>query len=92
MLDGWQVRQRGPGWGLRKTKENGVDGMSGRLLCITRRKSPHVVREVAGWWQASSSSAGRAIRWSLAVGLHWEGLLGGLGRARARLVVGDGTA
>jgi len=24
MLDGWQVRQRGPGWGKRKTKENRV--------------------------------------------------------------------
>lgn len=25
MLDGWQVRQRGPGWGKKKTKENRVE-------------------------------------------------------------------
>ena len=25
MLDGWQVRQRGPGWGRKKTSENRVE-------------------------------------------------------------------
>jgi len=92
MLDGWQVRQRGPGWGRRKTKKNRVAWHEWKTgVYYPHEKSARTASGrgiIAGklviGWQGDPVEFGRR--------LHWEALRGGLGRARARLVVGDGAA
>ena len=91
MLDGWQVRQRGPGWGRKKTQEKRVDWHELRTGVFYRQE------------QASHSEKGRGVladkvvvSWQgepLEIGrrLHWEALRGGLARAQEVLVVGDGA-
>jgi hypothetical protein len=91
MLDGWQVRQRGPGWGKRKTKENRVEWHEWKTgVYYPQEKSARTAggrgviegKLVIGW-QGDPVEFGRR--------LHWEALRGGLGRAQGRLVVGDGA-
>jgi len=92
MLDGWQVRQRGPGWGRRKTKENRVEWHEWKTGVYYPIEKP--IRSEGGrgviegklviGWQGDPVEFGRR--------LHWEALPGGMGRAKARLVVGDGAA
>ena len=92
MLDGWQVRQRGPGWGRRKTKETRVEWHEWKTgVYYPQEKSARsaggrgvVAGKLVIGWQGDPVEFGRR--------LHWEALRGGLGRARARLVVGDGAA
>jgi hypothetical protein len=91
MLDGWQVRQRGPGWGKRKTKQNRVEWHEWKTgVYYPQEKSARTASGrgvIAGklviGWQGEPVEFGRR--------LHWEALRGGLGRARARLVVADGA-
>ena len=92
MLDGWQVRQRGPGWGKKKTAEPRVAWHEWKTGVFYRHE------------QAGLTAAGRGvlaekvvIGWQgepveFGARLHWEALRGGLGRARATLVGGDGAA
>jgi hypothetical protein len=92
MLDGWQVRQRGPGWGKRKTRENRVQWHEWKTgVYYPQEKSARsasgrgvIVSKIVIGWQGDPVEFGRR--------LHWEALRAGLGRARARLVVGDGAA
>ncbi|HTB23124.1 MAG TPA: hypothetical protein VK914_10505 [bacterium] len=92
MLDGWQVRQRGPGWGKRQTKKNRVEWHEWKTgVYYPQEKSARTAGGrgvIAGkliiGWQGEPVEFGRR--------LHWEALRGGLGRAKARLVVGDGAA
>jgi hypothetical protein len=92
MVDGWQVRQRGPGWGKRKTKQPRVEwhewktGVYYRHEQSARTASERGVltQKVVVGWQGEPGEFGRR--------LHWEALHAGLGRAQARLVVGDGAA
>jgi hypothetical protein len=91
MLDGWQVRQRGPGWGKKKTPQTRVEWHEWKTGVYYRQE------------QAGHTAGGRGvlaekivIGWQgdpLEFGcrLHWEALRGGLGRARAKLVVADGA-
>jgi hypothetical protein len=91
MLDGWQVRQRGPGWGKMKTKENRVEWHEWKTgVYYPQEKSARtaggrgvIAGKLVIGWQGDPVEFGRR--------LHWEALRGGLGRARARLVVGDGA-
>jgi hypothetical protein len=91
MLDGWQVRQRGPGWGKRKTKENRVEWHEWKTgVYYPHEKSARtaggrgvIAGKLVIGWQGNPVEFGRR--------LHWEALRGGLGRARMRLVVGDGA-
>jgi hypothetical protein len=91
MVDGWQVRFRGPGWGCKKTKRNRVEWHELKTGILYRHE------------QAGQTAGGRGVisekvvvRWQgppLELGrrLHWEALRGGLGRAREKLVLGDGS-
>jgi hypothetical protein len=91
LLDGWQVRQRGPGWGAPETEENRVAWHEWKTGVYYRQE------------QAGTTAGGRGVLTEkLIVGwqgeplefgqrLHWEALRGGLGRAQARLVVADGA-
>jgi hypothetical protein len=91
MLDGWQVRQRGPGWGKKKTKKTRVEWHEWKTGLFYRQEHSGVTaggrgvltEKVVIGWQGDPVEFGRR--------LHWEALRGGLGRAQARLVAGDGA-
>ncbi len=90
MMDGWFARFRGPGWGKRTTKKERVEW--------------HEIKNGVFYLheQAGQTEGGRGViadktvvRWQgepveLGRRLHWEALRGGLGRAKAKLVLGDG--
>jgi hypothetical protein len=91
MLDGWQVRQRGPGWGKKKTQQNRVEWHEWKTGVYYRHEqSAHTAggrgviddKVVIGWQGEPVEFARR---------LHWEAQRAGLGRAQAKLVVGDGA-
>ncbi len=91
MLDGWQVRERGPGWGKDQTAEKRVEWHELKTGVYYRHE------------QGGQTAGGRGVlsqkvvvSWQgepvdLAQRLHWEALRGGLGRAEKLLVVGDGA-
>jgi hypothetical protein len=89
MLDGFQVRFRGPGWGKKKTQQPRVQWHESKLGVFYRQEQ--AVREPRGQllekvllgWQGEGLELGRR--------LHWEALRGGLGRAREVLAVADGA-
>jgi hypothetical protein len=91
MLDGWQVRQRGPGWGKQQTKENRVEWHEWKTGVYYRQEQSArtaggrgmIEGKIVIGWQGEPVEFGRR--------LHWEALRGGLGRAGAKLVVGDGA-
>jgi len=92
MVDGWLVRQRGPGWGRGRTKKARVEWHELKTGVFYRHD------------QAAQTAGGRGllanktvVSWQgepveLSRRLHWEALRGGLGRARETLVVADGAA
>ena len=92
MMDGWQARFRGPGWGKKKTKQERVEWHEVKTGVFYLQE------------QAAHTEGGRGIlaektmiRWhgeprELGRRLHWEALRGGLGRAKDTLVLGDGSA
>jgi len=91
MLDGWQVRQRGPGWGKQKTQQPRVEWHEWKTGVFYRHEQSGVTaggrgvlaEKVVIGWQGDPLEFGRR--------LHWEALRGGLGRARNTLVAGDGA-
>ena len=89
LLDGWQVRQRGPGWGRKQTKQSRVEWHELKTGVFYRHEqAAHtaggrglLAEKVIVSWQGEPLELGRR--------LHAEALRGGLGRA----VVGrDGPA
>jgi hypothetical protein len=92
MLDGWQVRQRGPGWGKKQTKKNRVEWHEWKTgVYYPQEKSARtaggrgvIADKLVIGWQGDPVEFGRR--------LHWEAVRAGLGRARARLIVADGAA
>ena len=89
MLDGFQVRFRGPGWGRGKTRQPRVEwhdlktGVFYRQEQALASERGQLAEKVVVSWQGEPVEFGRR--------LHWEGLRGGLGRARDVLVVADGA-
>jgi hypothetical protein len=91
-LDGWQVRQRGPGWGRKTTKKPRVEWHELKTGVFYRHE------------QAARTTGGRGLlaekvvmNWQgepleLARRLDWEAMGAGLARARHTLVVADGAA
>jgi len=91
MLDGWQLRYRGPGWGKKRTKKKrvewhelktGVFYLQEQAGCTEGGRGV-LSEKVVACWQGEGSELGRR--------LHWEALRRGLGRAKWILVVGDGA-
>jgi hypothetical protein len=92
MLDGWFARFRGAGWGKKRTKKDRVEW--------------HEIKDGIFYLQeqAARTAGGRAVitdkivvrsqgdSTDLGRRLHWEALRGGLGRAKEKLVLGDGVA
>ena len=91
MVDGWQVRQRGPGWGKRKTQQERVEWhelKTGVFYLHEQSARTEAGRglledKVVISWQGAPGELGRR--------LHLEALRGGLGRARQTLFLGDGA-
>jgi hypothetical protein len=89
MLDGFQVRFRGPGWGLARTQKPRVEWHEMKLGVFYRHehaaqgKRGQLTEKVMVGWQGEGLELGRR--------LHAEAQRGGLGRARAVLAVGDGA-
>lgn len=91
MLDGCQVRYRGPGWGKKRTKKKRVEWhelktgvfylheQAGR----TEAGRGVISQKVVICWQGEGMELGRR--------LHWEALRRGLGRVKWILVVADGA-
>jgi hypothetical protein len=89
MLDGFQVRFRGPGWGRRRTPQPRVEWHEMKLGVFYRHEQAargargQLVEKVMVSWQGEGLELGRR--------LHGEAQRGGLGRARQVLAVGDGA-
>jgi hypothetical protein len=91
MIDGWQVRHRGPGWGRKRTKnprveyhemKTGVFYLQEQSAC-TEGGRGLLEDKVVVSWQGEPMELGRR--------LHWEALRSGLGRAQKQLFIGDGA-
>jgi len=89
MMDGFQVRFRGPGWGKKKTVQPRVEWHESKLGVFYRHEQAadgargQLLEKVMVSWQGEGLELGRR--------LHWEALRGGLGRAREVLAVADGA-
>jgi hypothetical protein len=91
MLDGWQARYRGPGFGKRKTQKNRGEWHEVKLgVFYLQEQAGHtaggrgiLTEKVVVSWQGEPAELGRR--------LHWEAQRRGLARARWILVVGDGA-
>jgi len=91
MIDGWQVRHRGEGWGRKRTSKPRVEWHEMKTGVFYLQE------------QAAQTEGGRGIiedkvvvsvvgePLELGQRLHWEALRGGLGRARQQLFLGDGA-
>lgn len=86
MVDGFQVRHRGPGWGRKKTPEP-------RVLWHEEKVGVFYQHEQNAAGQLTDkvvvSCPGPPVE--LGERLHWEARAGGLARARQTLGVGDGA-
>jgi len=91
MLDGWQVRQRGPGWGKKRTLEPRVEWHEWKTGVYYRHEQAGqtaggrgvLSEKIVIGWQGDPIEFGRR--------LHWQGLREGLGRSKAKLIVADGA-
>jgi hypothetical protein len=91
MIDGWQVRHRGEGWGRKRTAKPRVEWHEMKTGVFYLQE------------QAAQTQGGRGLiedkvvvsvvgePLELGQRLHWEALRGGLGRARQQLFLGDGA-
>jgi hypothetical protein len=92
MVDGCQVRQRGPGWGKKKTKKERVQWHELKVGVFYRQESSVQTQggrglladKVVVSWQGEPMELGRR--------LNWEARREGLGRAQHILFLGDGAA
>jgi hypothetical protein len=91
MLDGWQARYRGPGFGKQKTNQKRVEWHEVKLGVFYLQEQAGrttagrgvLTEKVVVCWQGEPAELGRR--------LHGEALRRGLGRAQWILVVGDGA-
>ncbi len=90
-MDGWQVRQRGPGWGRKTTNQPRVEWHELKTVVAYRHEQAGHSANGRGLlaqkrvvsWQGQPLELGRR--------LHWEALRHGLARSRDTLVVADGA-
>lgn len=90
MLDGWQVRQRGPGWGRKRTPQSRVEWHELKTgvfylqaHCAHKNNRGVLSQKAVVSWQGEPMELGRR--------LHQEACERGLGRAKAKLTVADGA-
>jgi hypothetical protein len=92
MIDGWFARFRGPGWGKQKTKQE-------RVKWHEIKNGVFYLHEQAGHTEGgrgviTEKTVVRCQGDPVALGerLQWEAVRAGLGRAKEKLVLGDGIA
>lgn len=92
LVDGWQVRHRGPGWGRRKTQQNRVEWHEMKMGVYYGIEQAVVKENGRGQLadKAVVSALGDAVE--LGQRLQWEALRAGLGRARNLEMLADGSA
>jgi hypothetical protein len=91
MIDGWQARHRGAGWGRKRTQAPRVEWHELKTAVSYRHEQAarsdrgrgQLTEKVVVHWQGEALELGRR--------LHWEAMREGLGRAQAMLAVGDGA-
>ena len=91
MVDGWLVRQRGPGWGKCRTSQARVEWREWKTGVYYRQEHSgrsaggrgQLTEKIVVGWQGEPVEFGRR--------LHWEAMGGGLGRAKSKLMVADGA-
>lgn len=91
MVDGWQARFRGPGWGRRPTRQERVQWHEIKMGVFYRQDQAGqtesgrgvLANKVVVRWQGEPLELGRR--------LHEEGLRAGSARAQNTLAVGDGA-
>jgi hypothetical protein len=92
MLDGWNGRFRGPGWGKKRTKKKRVAWHELKVgVFYLKEQAGQTIggrgilsEKVVVSWQGDGAEVGRR--------LQWEAQRRGLGRAKSILVVADGAA
>jgi hypothetical protein len=92
LVDGWQVRHRGPGWGAQRTQQNRVEWHEMKMG-VYYQVEQAVVKENGRAELAEKvvvSTLGEPVE--LGQRLHWEALRAGLGRAKQLEMLGDGAA
>jgi len=89
-LDGWQVRQRGAGWGKKKTQKPRVEWHELKTGVFYLQE--HAARKNRrGLLSQKAVVSWQGEPWELGRRLHQEACVRGLGLARAQLVVADGA-
>jgi hypothetical protein len=91
LVDGWQVRHRGPGWGARKTKQNRVEWHEMKLGVYYQIEQ--AVKPESGRGELANKVVVSALGEPVELGqrLHWEARRAGLGRVRNLEMLGDGA-
>jgi hypothetical protein len=92
LVDGWQVRQRGPGWGWQKTSQNRVEWHEMKMGVYYGLEQALVKENGRGQLaeKVVVSTLGDAVE--LGQRLHWEAVRAGLGRAQKLEMLADGSA
>ena len=91
MMDGWQARSRGPGFGTKRSQKPHVEWHEVKVGLFSRQEQAVptaggrglLSEKVVVCWQGEPGELGRRR--------HWEAPRRGLGRAQWILVVGDGA-
>lgn len=91
MVDGWQVRHRGEGWGRKQTAKARVEWHEMKTGVFYLQEQAAQTQGGRGFIEDKVvvSVVGEPLE--LGQRLHWEALRGGLGRARQQLFLGDGA-
>jgi hypothetical protein len=87
MIDGYQVRQRGPDWGKKKAQKPRVEWHEQKVGVFyhqDQNADGALLEKVSIGWQGEAVKLGER--------LHWEACRHGLGQARQSLAVGDGAS
>lgn len=91
LVDGWQVRHRGPGWGAKKTQQNRVEWHEMKMGVYYQIEQAAVQENGRGQLaeKVVVSTLGDGVE--LGEQLHGEARRAGLGRARNLEMLGDGA-
>lgn len=91
LVDGWQVRHRGPGWGAKKTPQNRVEWHEMKMGVYYQMEQA-VVKE-NGRAELAEKVVVSTLADPVELGrrLHWQAMRAGLGRARNLEMLGDGA-
>ena len=92
MMDGWQVRFRGEGWGKKKTKKNRVEWHELKTGVFYRHEQSTHSQSGRGELLEKTVVRCQGSPTELGERLNWEALRRGLGRAKHIEVVADGAA